>query len=508
MAILCPSTAIYHLLFSFLLLFFLCYVSNTPVYGAAKDGYHTLDISSLLPKNNYSAPAGGLAGGLPITYSYGPCSRSGQKKSPSRQQIFLQDRSRVRSINAKIFSQYSTQESKDDWSLESLPSSNKVGDFLVNVGFGNPQQTLDLSIDTGSPTTWIQCNSFLLEKCHNKKNCNFTPSLSSSYYNGSCIPSTDTTYDISYEDGSYSKGVFGCDEVALKPDVLPKFQFGCSRDSGGDFGASSGILGLAQGEQYSLISQTASKFKKKFSYCFPPIEDTQGSLLFGEKAISASPLLKFTRILNPPSGLESRKYYFVELIGISVAKKRLNVSSSLFASPGTIIDSGTVVTHLPTAAYKALRTAFQQEMLHCPSIPPPRQEKLLDTCYNLKGCGGRNITLPEIVLHFGGEVDVSLHPLGILWIYEDRTQACLAFTGKSHPSHVAIIGNRQQLSLKVVYDIEGGRLGFGNDCMGLSPSPNVWAWYGLKWVYNLIRGICLLIASDSGYVFHTLHNTP
>ncbi|XP_034684063.1 aspartyl protease family protein At5g10770-like [Vitis riparia] len=176
----------------------------------------------------------------------------------------------------------------------------------------------------------------------------------------------------------------------------------------------------------------------------PKTEHTQGSLLFGEKAISASPLLKFTRILNPPSGLwlESTKYYFVELIGISVAKKRLNVSSSLFASPGTIIDSGPVVTRLPTAAYKALRTAFQQEMLHCPSIPPPPPEKLLDTCYNLKGCGGRNITLPEIALHFVGEVDVSLHPSGILWVYEGRTQACLAFTGKSHPSHVAIIGNR------------------------------------------------------------------
>ena len=65
----------------------------------------------------------GLAGGLPITYSYGPCSRLGQKKSPSRQQIFLQDQSRVRSINAKIFSQYSTQESKDGYSLISQTAS-------------------------------------------------------------------------------------------------------------------------------------------------------------------------------------------------------------------------------------------------------------------------------------------------------------------------------------------------------------------------------------------------
>ncbi|CBI21179.3 hypothetical protein VitviT2T_004949 [Vitis vinifera] len=458
MAILCPSTAIYHLLFSFLLLFFLCYVGNTPVCGDARDGYHTLDINSLLPKSNCTAPVGGGSQGLPITYSYGPCSQLGQKKSPSRQQIFLQDRSRVRSINAKIFGQYSTQESKDGWSPESMDTLNEDGLFLVNVGFGTPQQKFNLIIDTGSDTTWIQCNSCSLGNCHNKKT--FNPSLSSSYSNRSCIPSTDTNYTMKYEDNSYSKGVFVCDEVTLKPDVFPKFQFGCGDSGGGEFGTASGVLGLAKGEQYSLISQTASKFKKKFSYCFPPKEHTLGSLLFGEKAISASPSLKFTQLLNPPSGLG----YFVELIGISVAKKRLNVSSSLFASPGTIIDSGTVITRLPTAAYEALRTAFQQEMLHCPSISPPPQEKLLDTCYNLKGCGGRNIKLPEIVLHFVGEVDVSLHPSGILWANGDLTQACLAFARKSNPSHVTIIGNRQQVSLKVVYDIEGGRLGFGNDC--------------------------------------------
>lgn len=66
MAILCPSTAIYHLLFSSLLLFFSCYVSGIPVYGAeeGKDGFHSTPVSSLLPKNKCSASA---RGEVPLT---------------------------------------------------------------------------------------------------------------------------------------------------------------------------------------------------------------------------------------------------------------------------------------------------------------------------------------------------------------------------------------------------------------------------------------------------------
>ena len=65
MAILCPSTAIYHLLF-YSLLFFSCYVSAIPVYGAeeGKDWFHSTPVSSLLPKNKCSASA---RGEVPLT---------------------------------------------------------------------------------------------------------------------------------------------------------------------------------------------------------------------------------------------------------------------------------------------------------------------------------------------------------------------------------------------------------------------------------------------------------
>ena len=69
--------------------------------------------------------------------------------------------------------------------------------------------------------------------------------------------------------------------------------------------------------------------------------------------------------------------------------------------------------------------------------------------------------LPEIVLHFGGGADVRLNGTNIVW-GSDASRLCLAFAGTSE---LTIIGNRQQLSLTVLYDIQGRRIGFGgNGC--------------------------------------------
>ncbi|CBI21178.3 unnamed protein product, partial [Vitis vinifera] len=329
MAILCPSTAIYHLLFSSLLLFFSCYVSAIPVYGAeeGKDGFHSTPVSSLLPKNKCSASARGGSQGLPITQKYGPCSGSGHSQPPSPQEIFGRDESRVSFINSK-FNQYAPENLKDHTPNNKL--FDEDGNFLVDVAFGTPPQKFTLILDTGSSITWTQCKPCV--RCLKASRRHFDPSAS-------------LTYSLA-----------------------------------------DGMLGLGQG-QLSTVSQTASKFKKVFSYCLPE-EDSIGSLLFGEKATSQSSSLKFTSLVNGPgtSGLEESGYYFVKLLDISVGNKRLNIPSSVFASPGTIIDSGTVITRLPQRAYSALKAAFKKAMAKYP-LSNGRRKKgdILDTCYNLSG---------------------------------------------------------------------------------------------------------------------------
>lgn len=266
-----------------------------------------------------------------------------------------------------------------------------------------------------------------------------------------------------YADKSSSKGNYGCDILTLEaPNEFPKFQFGCGRDNRGDFGEGvDGVLGLGRGP-LSLLSQTASKYKKVFSYCLPA-EDTTGSLLFGDHAKSQiSPSFHYTPLVRH----DGSDNYFVNLLGISVSNKPLNISSRVFPNPGTIIDSGTIITRLPSEAYSSLRAAFREAMssytlLDKRQLPP---EEILDTCYDLRGKG--EVTLPDIVLHFDRGTNLVLNENRILW-GDHPSRLCLAFAESSgkYSKYTAIIGNRQQLSLTVLYDVQGGRIGFGNgDC--------------------------------------------
>ncbi|XP_054820097.1 aspartyl protease family protein At5g10770-like [Prosopis cineraria] len=124
-------------------------------------------------------------------------------------------------------------------------------------------------------------------------------------------------------------------------------------------------------------------------------------------------------------------------------------------SSGTIIDSGTVITRLPPAAYAPLRDAFRKFM--SARYPKGETDDLLDTCYDLSG--NNTIYIPKVSLTFGGGVNVELDIAGILYIISIR-QVCLGFAANEKDDDVAIIGNTQQKTLEVVYDIDGEKIGF------------------------------------------------
>ncbi|KAI7989612.1 Aspartyl protease family protein [Camellia lanceoleosa] len=332
-----------------------------------------------------------------------------------------------------------------------VPVHNSTGSstYLVTVGFGTPKRDYALIFDTGSDPTWMQCKT--CRKCYKQDHQMFDPSQSTSYHNGSCKSNNSNTYDQEYGDGSYSNGILGCDTLTLDSDVITNFEFGCGQENSGEFDADvAGILGLGRGK-LSLISQTASKFGKSFGYCLPtPQNPNSGYLLFGKHAKSLSSSLKFTPLLQNPA--DNLSFYFVKLVGITVGTKRLNVSPWLFSSPGTIVDSGTVITRLPQPVYLALRSAFRKSMSKYPLAPPV--DLLLDTCYDLSQY--QKVTYPSILFHFGGGTDVSLDQSGIM--SGNKSSFCMAF---AMTSDFTIIGSTQQQALNVFYDLKGGKIGFG-----------------------------------------------
>ncbi|KAK2974271.1 hypothetical protein RJ640_016757 [Escallonia rubra] len=83
---------------------------------------------------------------------------------------------------------------------------------------------------------------------------------------------------------------------------------------------------------------------------------------------------------------------------------------------------------------------------------------ILDTCYDLSKY--TTVSIPKISFLFNGNVQVDLAFSGILYA-SSASQVCLAFAGNSDASAVGIFGNVQQKTLNVVYDVAGGKLGFG-----------------------------------------------
>ncbi|KAF4358563.1 hypothetical protein F8388_014334 [Cannabis sativa] len=228
--------------------------------------------------------------------------------------------------------------------------------------------------------------------------------------------------------------------------------FGCGQNNQGLFGGSAGLLGLGR-NKLSIIEQTAQKYNRYFSYCLPSTASKTGYLTLGNGG-SASNSVKYTPLSTISGGAS---FYALQVLAISVGGKKLPISASLFQTAGTIIDSGTVITRLPPTAYGAMSSEFKKQMssLGYPTAPAL---SILDTCYDLSKY--KSVTIPKIGFFFGGGTTVDLDATGILYASK-ISQVCLAFAGNGDDGDVAIFGNVQQKTLQVVYDIGGGRIGFG-----------------------------------------------
>ncbi|XP_028777230.1 aspartyl protease family protein At5g10770-like, partial [Neltuma alba] len=392
-------------------------------------------------------------------------------------EILKQDEARVRAIQSKLSKTQLRQEeakvaetSKMGSEGTRLPAKSGrllgTGDYFATVGLGTPKRDLSLAFDTGSDLTWTQCKP-CAGSCYPQKEPIFDPSKSSSYSNISCSSSQCSLlvsatgikpacsastraciYGIEYGDGSLSIGYFAKEKLTVSPtDVFDQFLFGCGQRNKGLFRGIAGLLGLGR-NALSFVEQTAEKYQKRFSYCLPSSPSTVGFIAFGGRFsfrnVKFTPLSTISRVSN---------FYGLDFTGITVAGINLAISPSVFSS-GTIIDSGTVITRLPPAAYGPLRDEFRRQMSRYPKADP---FSILDTCYNLKGY--EVVYIPTISLSFAGGVNVKLDVTGVFFVVSVE-QVCLAFVANADGGDVGTIGNTQQKTVEVVYDVGGKRVGF------------------------------------------------
>ncbi|KAM7459625.1 hypothetical protein LguiA_036619 [Lonicera macranthoides] len=457
-------------------IFFLLLCSMNRVYGLESiesHQFHTLQITSLLPSSVCKPSIKGPKGtpSLKVVHRHGPCSHLNQDKSnaPTLTQILAHDQSRVNSLQSRISFAMGRKDFQD--SKATLPAKSGAslgsGNYFVTVGLGTPKKELSLIFDTGSDLTWTQCQP-CARSCYAQQDSIFNPSFSSSYSNITCSStlcsdlSTATgntprctgstcVYGIQYGDQSFSIGFFGKEKLTLSStDVLGDFLFGCGQDNQGLFGKTAGLLGLGR-DKLSIISQSAQKYGNYFSYCLPSSSSSTGYLTLGKGGVSNS--AKYT----PFAKSQGSSFYFIDILDIYVGGTKLSISPIVFSNGGAIIDSGTVITRLPPAAYSSLSKTFQKQMVQYPKAPAI---SILDTCYDFSNY--TTVKIPIISFLFGGNVKVDLTSSGVLYA-RSANQVCLAFAGNSDASDIGILGNVQQKGLQVVYDVAGGKLGFGSN---------------------------------------------
>ncbi|KAL6596661.1 hypothetical protein ACP70R_047304 [Stipagrostis hirtigluma subsp. patula] len=335
-----------------------------------------------------------------------------------------------------------------------------VGNYVTRLGLGTPATTYAMVVDTGSSLTWLQCSPCVVS-CHRQAGPLFDPRASSTYAAvpcsapqcgelqaatlnpSACSASNVCVYQASYGDSSFSIGYLSKDTVSFGSGRFPGFYYGCGQDNEGLFGRSAGLIGLAR-NKLSLLYQLAPSLGSSFSYCLPTSSSAAGYLSIGSYN---SGQYSYTPMAS--SSLDG-SLYFVSVAGMSVGGSPLAVSQSEYASLPTIIDSGTVITRLPTSVYTALSQAVAAAMGGAPRAPA---FSILDTCFQGQAS---KLRVPSVDMAFAGGAKLKLAARNVLIDVDDST-TCLAF---APTDSTAIIGNTQQQTFSVVYDVAQSKIGF------------------------------------------------
>ncbi|KAJ9167623.1 hypothetical protein P3X46_019240 [Hevea brasiliensis] len=463
-------TSFHHAFLLLLLLYPCCCLQKSfDAHNAKVTSFLAADVCNQSSKVDHNK---GLS--LELVHKHGPCfalnhdKNKTEKSSSYHEEMLLQDQVRVDSIHAR-FSRYQSQLSSAFKEMQTtVPIQSGIdmgtGNYVVTVALGTPKKEFTLVFDTGSDITWTQCEP-CVGSCYRQAQPKFDPRKSSSYKNVSCssascnlireaggakgCSSSTCLYQVAYGDGSYSMGFFATEKLTISSsDVFKNFLFGCGQENDGLLGKSAGLLGLGR-SKLSLAFQTASKYKKLFSYCIPTLLSSTGHLSFGGKLPKS---VKFTP-LSPK--FKNTPFYGIDITGISVGGRKLSVNASFFTKAGAIIDSGTVITRLQPTAYSVLSSTFQEFMK---DYPMTDGVSILDTCYDFSDYD--KVYVPKISIFLKGGIEIGVELQGIMIAVKGLEKVCLAFASTSDDSDIAILGNAQQKSYEVVHDLAKGRIGF------------------------------------------------
>lgn len=340
------------------------------------------------------------------------------------------------------------------------------GEYFVRIGVGSPARSQYMVIDSGSDIVWVQCQP--CNQCYRQSDPVFDPSASASF---SGVPCGSTVcdrlenagcrsgrchYEVSYGDGSYTKGTMALETLTFGRYVVGNVAIGCGHMNRGMFIGAAGLLGLGGGSM-SLVGQLSGDTGGAFSYCLVTRgKAAAGSLEFGRRAMPVGAV--WVPLIHNP---QAASFYYIGLAGLGVGGVRVPISEDTFGldelgNGGVVMDTGTAVTRFPAPAYTAFRDAF---LAQTTNLPRATGVSIFDTCYNLNGFV--TVRVPTVSFYFSGGPMLTLPATNFLIPVDDAGTFCFAFAPSS--SALSIIGNIQQEGIQI--SIDGTNVGFGpNTC--------------------------------------------
>ena len=338
------------------------------------------------------------------------------------------------------------------------------GEYFVRIGVGSPPRNQYVVIDSGSDIVWVQCQP--CSQCYRQSDPVFDPADSASFAGVSCGSSVcgrlensgchagRCRYEVSYGDGSYTKGTLALETLTFGRTAVRSVAIGCGHRNRGMFVGAAGLLGLGGGSM-SFIGQLGGQTGGAFSYCLVSRgTESVGSLVFGRAALpTGAAWVPLVRNPRAPS------FYYIGLAGLGVGGIRVPIPEDVFrltelGDGGVVMDTGTAVTRLPLLAYQAFRDAFTTQTANLPRAPGVA---IFDTCYNLFGFV--SVRVPTISFFFSGGPILTLPARNFLIPMDDAGTFCFAFAPSS--SGLSIIGNIQQEGIQISFDGANGFVGFG-----------------------------------------------
>ncbi len=331
-------------------------------------------------------------------------------------------------------------------------------------------------------------------------------------------------YSDQYADGSQSSGTIVTDVLTLGSITQQGVIFGCETSAGGNIQqeALDGIMGLGLGDQ-SVITQLteAQSMGDQFAICLGPVgstyvfewqgaaarSDVVGALVLGELATELVDNSVWTPLVR---SLACWTNYIVTVDAISVLAtngQAVNIAGySAFSAPqlavqygftcgGVILDSGSSMTYLPTAALEALRYAIGANL--SPSareMPcPPAAAGLNSTCYFVPPTMSVAEAFPPVVVDFAAGAQLLISPTGYLFSLGTGWPGVYVLGVFDSLGAGSILGAITLADTLVVFDRVNSRVLFrnGTDCLKLAqgdgavnePPPAPWlsAQHGMRY---------------------------